>query len=159
LLGIGLLLMWRYGVRLSRNLPRPLAKVYLRLHRGVMHGLSRRRLPLLLVLSGAGWALAVARWYFVATALGASVSFPLVMFLSITNVLVASVPITPGGLGLVEPGAAAVLAIELPLEMAVAIVLTERAISYVSVIVAGAAVLLDRELSRRSHARAVRSRS
>jgi uncharacterized membrane protein YbhN (UPF0104 family) len=153
LLGTGLLLMWRYGVRFSRRLPRPWATLYLRVHRGVIHGLRGRRLPLLLLLSGAGWALAVARWYFVAAALGASVSFPLVMFLSITNVLIASVPITPGGLGLVEPGAAAVLAIELPLEMAVAIVLTERAISYVSVIVAGAATLAGRELARRSRLR------
>jgi uncharacterized protein (TIRG00374 family) len=151
--------MWRYGVSFSRKLPRPLTAPYLRLHRGVIHGLRGRRLPLLLLLSGAGWVLAVARWYLVAAALSASVSFPLVMFLSITNVLIASVPVTPGGLGLVEPGAAAVLAIELPLEMAVAITLTERAISYVSVVVAGAAVFFDREVVRRSHGRALRTRS
>lgn len=150
---LGLLTMWRYGVRFSRRLPRPLARAYLRLHRGVLHGLRARRMPLLLILSAAGWILAVARWYLVIAALGASASFPLVLFLSITNVLVASVPLTPGGLGLVEPGATAVLAIELPLELAVAITLAERAISYVSVIVAGAVTLASREFARRARVR------
>lgn len=151
--GTGLVLMRRYGIRLSRRLPRRVAALYLRLHRGVMDGLSARRMPLLLLLSSLGWFLSVARWYCVIAALGASASFPLVLFLSITNVLIASVPITPGGLGLVEPGATAVLAIELPLELAVAAALAERAISYVSVVVVGAAVVFGRELVRRRQAR------
>jgi uncharacterized membrane protein YbhN (UPF0104 family) len=157
-LTLGLLAMRRYGVRLARRLPRPIAALYLRLHRGVIDGLGTRRMPLLLLLSLLGWGLAVGRWYFVVAAIGASVSFPLILFLSITNVLIASIPITPGGLGLVEPGATAVLSLELPLELAVAVALIERAISYVSVVVLGAVLFFGRELVGASRARTTRAR-
>ena len=110
-------------------------------------------MPLLALLSVAGWLCAVGRWYYVAAALGVSLSVPMALFVSLVNALLAVVPITPGGLGLIEPGVTGVLLLQLPAEQAVAVTLLERSISYVSVLGIGGALLFGREMYRRRHSK------
>ncbi|MBI4219248.1 MAG: flippase-like domain-containing protein [Chloroflexi bacterium] len=148
-IGLVIFAMARFGRSVAARLPRPAAHVYLQLHTGTLTGLRMRRLPFLTILSVLLWACSVARWYFVIAALGASVSFPLVLFLSVTNALIAAIPATPAGLGLVEPGAAAVLLLELGIDDALAITVAERAISYVSLLLVGGAVFFGGELVKR----------
>jgi glycosyltransferase 2 family protein len=141
--------MRRWGPALARRLPARLAGAYAQFHQGTLGSLGAGRLPQLLALTGVAWALAVARWYLVVTALGLSVSLPLLLSLSLANAVIAAVPATPGGLGLVEPGAAALLSLQLPLEAAIAVTLGERAISYGSVVLTGGALFL--RLGARRH--------
>ncbi|MBI4305015.1 MAG: flippase-like domain-containing protein [Chloroflexi bacterium] len=147
-IGIAVFVMARFGPPFAARLPGPVARTYLQLRRGTLSGLSMRRMPFLLLMSALVWACAFARWYFVIAALGGSASFPLVLFLSVTNALIAAIPATPAGLGLVEPGATAVLLIELALDDAIAITVAERAISYVSLVIVGGAVFFGGELVR-----------
>jgi uncharacterized protein (TIRG00374 family) len=146
---VGLLVMRRYGMAVARLLPMALGHAYGQFHRGVLDALGRRQMPLLFTLTGLGWLLAVARWYFVVAALGASLSFPWVLFVSLANSVIAAIPATPGGLGLVEPGVSALLALQLPVAEAIAITLSERFISYVSVVVTGGLLFLGLEVHRR----------
>ena len=146
---VGLLLMGRLGPALARRLPRRLAGAYRHFHHGTLSSLGIRQAPVLIVLSVLGWLSAVARWYFVLAALGISLSLPMVFFVSLVNVVLAAVPLTPGGLGVVEPGVAGVLALRLSTEAAVSLTILERSISYASIVLVGAVLLFARELATR----------
>ena len=144
-----LLLMRRFGQRLSKRLPRRLGDVYRDFHRGTLSGLELGRLPLITALSVAGLLCALGRWYFVAAALGISLSLPMLLLISLVNALLAAIPLTPGGLGVVEPGVTGVLMMRLAVEEAVSVALVERSISYVSIVLVRAALLFGREATKR----------
>ena len=94
-----------------------------------------------------GWAAEMGRMYLVAMALGFDLSVALVVFLTLANSLLSLVP-TPGGVGAVESGVAglAVRLAALAKESAIALVLVDRFITYISVIVVGAIIFTARPI-------------
>ena len=83
-------------------------------------------------------------------ALGFDLSVALVVFLTLANSLLSLVP-TPGGVGAVESGVAglAVRLASLAKESATALVLVDRFITYISVIIVGAAIFAMRPVLAR----------
>ena len=144
----GLLLptMHLLRVPLAKRLPRRIQGVYHSFHEGTMG--SFRQLPLVALLGLLAWLAEVARLYFVVQAAGVSVGIGLIMFVTIANALLSAVPLTPGGLGIVETGIVGLLTLALPEhEDAVSVALLDRSISYLSVILFGIVAFL---LHRRS---------
>lgn len=149
LLILALLVMRRYGLVVARLFPALIGRAYAQFHRGALGALGgHRQMPLLCTLTALGWLCAVARWYMVAGALGIPVSFTMMLFVSLANAVIAAIPATPGGLGLVEPGVSALLALQMPMDQAISLTLSERFISYVSVVVAGGVMFLSLQVQR-----------
>jgi uncharacterized protein (TIRG00374 family) len=148
LLVIVLALLLRLRTLLLRWLPDWLASRYERFLYGATA--VRYKLPQTTLLGLLGWAAEMGRMYLVAMALGFDLSVAMVVFLTLANSLLSLVP-TPGGIGAVEPGVAglAVRLAALGKEAASALVLVDRFITYVSVIIVGAALFAARPLFRR----------
>lgn len=145
-LGLAVILVamtWAKGL-LLRRMPPWLALRYDRFHQGTMG--SFQRLPQATVWGLLGWAAEIARMYLVVEALGFDISFALVVFLTLANSLLTLVP-TPGGVGAVESGVGglAVRLSSLTATAAAALVLIDRAITYISVIVLGAVLFVARQ--------------
>ncbi|MBI2856161.1 MAG: flippase-like domain-containing protein [Chloroflexi bacterium] len=145
---VGLLAMRQFGMRLANLLPARLKSAYGRFHQGAMGGL--RNLPLLLVISALTWFTEVGRLFFVIQSLdlSVSVSFSLVLFVTLANAILTTVPLTPGGLGIVEPGIVGLLTLSLARSEAISVALLDRSISYLSIVVLGGLVFLLRQVSR-----------
>ena len=151
LLVIVLALLLRLRTLLLRWLPGWLASRYQRFLYGATA--VRHKLPQTTLLGLLGWAAEMGRMYLVAMALGFDLSVAMVVFLTLANSLLSLVP-TPGGIGAVESGVAglAVRLAALAKEAATALVLVDRFITYISVIIVGAALFAIRPLfRRRSH--------
>lgn len=157
--GAVLLVMARFGLRLARSLPAFWREAYSRFHEGTLR--SFKQMPLLLALSLVGWLLEMARLLFVLKALGLSVGVPMVLFVALTHSLLTAVPITPGGVGIVEPGVVGLLMLTLSREEAVSATLLDRSIAYLSVVVLGGLAFAVRHVvrSRSGPVRARESRS
>jgi uncharacterized protein (TIRG00374 family) len=140
-------MIWARGL-LSRRLPAWLGVRYERFHQGTMG--SFQRLPTATAWGLLGWAAEIGRMYLVVHALGFEISFALVVFLTLANSLLTLVP-TPGGVGAVESGVGglAVRLSSLTPTAAAALVLIDRAITYISVIVLGALIFLVHQAVRR----------
>ena len=140
-------MVWGKGLVL-RKLPGWLGERYERFHQGTMG--SFQRLPLTTFWGLLGWMAEVGRMYLVVRALGFELSLPLIIFLTLANSLLSLVP-TPGGVGAVESGVGglAVRLSKLGKESAAALVLVDRVITYISVILIGAAILIIRQSVRR----------
>ncbi len=92
------------------------------------------------------------RLFLVVEALGFPLGLPLVIFVTLASAMLTLVPITPGGLGAVEWGVTGLLLLSPVVESetaAFSIVALDRSISWLSVIVVGAAFFLGREVIRR----------
>ena len=138
-----LLLMRYLGVRLAGMLPGRLGQVYSRFHEGTLG--SFKNLPVLALLGIVGWALEIARLYFVVEALGLSIGFPLLILAALGHAVLSIVP-TPGGVGAVEPGVTGLLVISLARPEAIAVTLLDRSITYVGVIVVGGLAFASRQV-------------
>ena len=145
LLGGLLLLMRRRGDAILHLLPKRLHAGYRRFATAALATLQRGDLPVLWTMTIAGWTLEAARLWLVVLALHLDISFQMLVFVTFAQGLLISVPLTPGGLGVVEPGLTGVLLFAFDRADAVSITLLDRAISYVSVILLGAAVFATRE--------------
>ena len=134
---------WARGL-LLRRMPPWLALRYERFHQGTMG--SFQRIPMVTVWGLMGWAAEIARMLLVVEALGFDIDLALVVFLTLANSLLTLVP-TPGGVGAVESGVGglAVRLSSLSATSAAALVLVDRAITYVSVIIFGAALFVLRQ--------------
>lgn len=113
---------------------------------------SFQRLPLVTLLGALGWMAEAGRLFLVVEALGFPLGLPLVIFVTLANAMLTLVPITPGGLGAVEWGVTGLLLLSPVVESetaAFSIVALDRSISWLSVIVVGAAFFLGREVIRR----------
>jgi uncharacterized protein (TIRG00374 family) len=143
LVGLSLIyLMAHFGLRLGSLLPRRFQRHYGRFHQGTIGGLQR--LPLLAGLSAVGWLLEAGRLLLVVQSLGLSLTWPLALFVAVVNGVLTTIPLTPGGLGVVEPAIAGILAIKL-FTSAIPAAVLDRSISFVSVIfIGGLLVLLQR---------------
>jgi hypothetical protein len=148
ILALVLLLIVKFREKLLQWLPVWLAERYQRFCEGVLG--SFRQMPLVTLLGLMGWLAEVGRLYLVTLALGIDLSFALIVFITLANSLLTLVP-TPGGIGAVESGVVGLLVrlSALATSGAAALVLVDRSISYVSIIVSGAAVFLTRQAFRR----------
>ena len=136
-------MVWARG-RVLRSLPGRLAERYQRFHQGALASFAQ--LPPVTLLGLLGWLAEVGRLYLVVRALGLDIELPLVIFITLANSLLTLVP-TPGGLGAVESGVAGLLVrlSSLPVSAAAALVLVDRAITYLSIILVGAALFVARQ--------------
>ena len=94
----------------------------------------------------------MGRLFFVAEALGISLTIPLVIYVTLANAMLTLVPITPGGLGAVEWGTTGLLMLSATIDSettAFSVVALDRSISWLSIIVIGFLLLVGRELFRR----------
>ncbi len=118
------------------------------------------RLPIVLGLGVLGWMCEVGRLFFVVKALGVSVALGLVLFVPMANGLLSAVPLTPGGLGVVETGVSGLLQLELTeWEIALAVALVDRTISYFSIILTGGTAFALRQLRGAGRASAAAGRA
>jgi uncharacterized protein (TIRG00374 family) len=107
-----------------------------------LFSIDRRSLPLLLVLTAIIWSTEALRLYFVVRAMGfADVDLGLsgAMFVALIGSLLTAIPLTPGGLGLVEGGMGLVLTRVFNIDPthALAIIIVDRAISVFSIVILG----------------------
>jgi uncharacterized protein (TIRG00374 family) len=137
--------MRRRGDAILRLLPQRLHDGYQRFATAALATLRRDDLPIVWTMTLAGWALEAARLWLVVLALDLDISFQMLVFVTFAQGLLISAPLTPGGLGVVEPGLTGILLFVFDRPDAVSITLLDRAISYVSVIVLGVAVFAARE--------------
>jgi uncharacterized protein (TIRG00374 family) len=138
-------LMRRRGDAIVRLLPHRLHGAYQRFATAALATLRRDDLPIVWTMTLIGWALEAARLWLVVLALHLDISFQMLVFVTFAQGLLISAPLTPGGLGVVEPGLTGVLLFAFDRPEAVSITLLDRAISYVSVILLGAVVFGMRE--------------
>ena len=130
------------GRRILRLFPDPVVRRYESFRQGTVGAFGRW--PAVLSLSVLVWALESTRLAFVVFALGDQGHVGVANFLLVALIaaLLTTVPFTPGGIGLVEGGMAAVLTIVTTVDRnsAVAIALLDRSISYGTLIVVGCVV-------------------
>lgn len=137
--------MKRFGVKIAKLLPRRLASPYLRFHAGTIDSLDR--IPTLLTLSFISWLTEIGRLYFVVQSLEiTTIVFPLIVFVTLANAILTTIPLTPGGLGIVEPGIIGLLTLNIPASVAISIALLDRSISYVSIVVFGALLFVIQKI-------------
>ena len=140
----GLLTMYLLRRWVGPRLPTALGTAYHRFHAGTLGSL--RRLHIVFGLGVLGWLAEVGRLFLVVKAVGIVIPTGLVLFVPMANGLLTAVPLTPGGLGIVETGMTGLLMLELFREEAVAIALLDRSISYVSIVVTGGTAFALRAL-------------
>ncbi len=152
-----------HGHRLTRFLPGRVAHLYERFHEGSTGALTMRSLPMIIVLTGVIWVLEGLRLYFVIRALalpevGLGISSSI--FVALIGSLLTAVPLTPGGLGLVQAGVTGVLytVYGVATQYGLAVAATDGAIATLSVIVIGGALYVTSDKVRRAHGIAVPKR-
>ena len=154
LVGIGLLvptmaiviIFYFLGEGINQYLPQRLQKTYSNFRQGTLN--SFHRLPRLTVLSFLGWVVEIGRLYLVVHSMGLEADMGLIMFATVANALLSAVPLTPGGLGIVETGMTGLLTIAMVREDALSVVLLDRSISYLSVLVFGSVAFVIHEQAR-----------
>ena len=154
--------MGKFGHKLVNLLPKKMRVFYTMFEQGALSSFGQ--LPLLTFLSVIIWLLEAGCLILVAKALEQAFHFNLLgtvgiglfVFAAMANALISAIPLTPGGLGLVEAGVTGLLMITgLPKSQALSITLVYRTISFLSVIVVGLLVfaswyILDIFRKRRS---------
>jgi glycosyltransferase 2 family protein len=143
LLAVGLFTMRNFGRRIITRLPLPqrVLEYYERFEEGVF-ALPPRQVPWLAILTVLIWLTEALRLFFVIQALGftdLSLGLSGTMFVALSASLLTAVPLTPGGLGIVEAGIVGILTgiYGVPVTEATAIALVDRAISVLSIIILG----------------------
>jgi uncharacterized protein (TIRG00374 family) len=142
---VALVVMRNFGRRVIGLLPLPprAVELYERFEEGVFGSVGLRGLPVLGLLTFMIWATEGLRLYFVVRSLGfadVDLLFSGAMFVALIGSLLTAVPLTPGGLGLVDAGMLGVLTTFFTKNSihATAIVVVDRAISVFSIVVLGA---------------------
>jgi uncharacterized protein (TIRG00374 family) len=113
-------------------------------------------MPMIMAYSLVCWTIEAARVYLVCMALGVSVAnWPIILFVALAAALLTTLPVTPGGLGIVEAGMVGILIfagtnglisagnLDLGFWQATAgaVAFLDRVISYWSLVVVGLVVL------------------
>jgi len=134
---LGLFIMKIAGERISRRLPGRFELAYINFQRGTLSSFSGRAIPPQLTLGLIGWLLEIARFFFIADAMGIEISFGIVMFAALANAMLTTIP-TPGGFGFVEGGLTGLLILfGLSDNEAISLVAVDRTISWLSVVLFG----------------------
>ena len=110
---------------------------------------SLKRMHILMILSVGAWATESIRLWLVSESVDVHLGLPMIIFASVFNAILSSIPIVPGGLGILEPGLVGVLMLRVSRSTAVSIVLLDRSISYLSIIISGALALAFRYITGR----------
>jgi uncharacterized protein (TIRG00374 family) len=143
------------GGHLTRFLPARMADLYERFHEGSTGALTPRSIPIIVVVTGAIWLLEGLRVYFVIHALNlpdAHLGISASVFVALAAALLTAIPLTPAGVGFVEAGiVGALLIYGVPHDAAVAVALTDRTISILTVIVLGGILYAFSGMVRRAH--------
>lgn len=138
-MSVGLVAMARFGgLFVERLLPQRFHALYELFHEGTFS--SFRNLPAVAGLSVFIWLTEATRIYFVAWSLGVNLDPGLVVFVALTDALIVGIPLTPGGLGLVEAGLTTILMLAISKEQAASIAILDRAITYWTVLALGGAL-------------------
>jgi len=131
----GMWVVYRYGERLVRLFPPRVQDVYGKFAHGTFSSLNP--LPLVGVLTVLAWSAEAGRLFFVMKSLHVSVG-PLGALFTVAAISLALIAPTPGGLGAVEAAFVAILAIfGVSVQVALAVALLDRLISYYSLILLG----------------------
>lgn len=131
----GLFLCWRLDSSLLARLPHRLGERFERFQRGIFT--SAQPLWLMVVFTGLAWAAEAGRFFLVAHAMGVPLAMPQLLFVFAAGALLLAAP-TPGGLGAVEGGMVGVmLLLDVPVDMAAAVAILDRLISYWLVLIPG----------------------
>jgi uncharacterized protein (TIRG00374 family) len=106
--------------------------------------------PFLLIISLLIWFTEVGRLFFAIQALGMSdaITLSLILFVTLANAILTTVPITPGGLGIVESGITGLLTLSLTHSEAISVTLLDRSISYLSIVILGGISFLIDQFNR-----------
>ncbi len=130
-----LAVMHWHGARIVRFFPARIQEIYHGFAEGAFA--SFKQMPLVALLTFAAWACEIGRLYIVTRALGVHVPFPGILVVLSGASLLLTVP-TPGGLGAVETGLAGLLALfGVNKELALAVALLDRVISYWALVIIG----------------------
>lgn len=150
LLGIaGLFVLRLARERIAQLLPARFRDHYYHFQEGTLG--SFRRIPTLAALTAAVWMCEALRFFFVALALhliGGSILHLIAaaIFIGLGEALLTAIPTTGGGVGLVEGGMVAMIALFTPgptaLNLTAAAILLDRTISLFSIIALGSIVFL-----------------
>ncbi len=152
-----LLLVLRFaGQHIERFLPGRVEGFYARFREGTIAALTPRSVAVIGSLAVLIWLAEGLRVFFVIKALNlpdAQLGISAAIFVALVAALLTAIPLTPAGIGFVEAGIVAALTLYgVSPESAVAIALTDRAISILSVIVTGGIDYVRSPLVRRAHA-------
>ncbi len=135
------------GKMLRERLPHTLKGVYSNFEAGTLK--SFRNLPWLMAVSVFAWLLEAARLYFMARSLGVELSPWLVLFTALAGSLLTTLPLTPGGVGIVETGMAGLFMLAMSQTDAVALTILDRSVSYLTILVFGTVLFLFRQFGRK----------
>ncbi len=143
-----LYLMRAAGERLAGFVPSRFRSQYLHFQDGALNSFRGGRMPLQITLGMLGWLMEVARFYFVAQAMGLDMAMSIAMFAALANAIMTTIPV-PGGLGFVETALVTVLLFTgLSHTDAFTLTVLDRAISWLSIVAIGGFVFLAITLKR-----------
>jgi hypothetical protein len=137
---VGLVGLRYFGDLILKIVPNRFKDKFSAFQQGILRSFKRRSIPSLLVLTLLIWLMEAGRLFFVTRSLDAhEVTISAVIFIALLSSLLTTLPLTPGGAGIVE--GAVVLALGLFIKdnhnLVVSIALLDRVINYWSLIVGG----------------------
>ena len=135
----GLIALRFFGHVVLRFVPQRFKTKFTQFRQGILHSFKRRSLPTVLGLTVVIWFLEAARLFFVTRSLDAHVvTLSAVIFIALLSSLLTTLPLTPGGAGVVEGAVTVALGLFLKdHNMAVSIAILDRLINYWSLVVGG----------------------
>jgi uncharacterized protein (TIRG00374 family) len=135
------------GKVLRDRLPAALKGIYTNFQDGTLG--SFRNLPWLMIVSVFCWLLEAARLYFIALSLGVELDPWLVLFTALAGSLLTTLPLTPGGVGIVEAGMTGLFMLAMSQTDAIALTVLDRSVSYISIVALGTLLFLFRQFVRK----------
>ena len=143
-----LYLMRAAGERLAGFIPSRFRDQYLHFQDGALNSFRGGRMPSQIALGMLGWLMEVARFYFVAQAMGLDMAMSIAMFAALANAIMTTIPV-PGGLGFVETALITVLLLTgLSHTDSFTLTVLDRAISWLSIVAVGGIVFLAMTVKR-----------
>lgn len=136
---MGLAALRFFGHVILRFVPHRFREMFTRFQHGILLSFKRRSLPGLLGYTVVIWLLEGGRLFFVTRSLDAqAVTLSAVIFIALLSSLLTTLPLTPGGAGIVEGAVTIALGLFLNNHsLAVSIALLDRLINYWSLVVGG----------------------
>lgn len=141
---VGLVGLRFFGDVLLRLIPHRFRDMFAKFQHGILKSFSRKSLPGVLDLTVVIWFLEGGRLFLVTRSLDAhAVTLSAVIFIALLSSLLTTLPLTPGGAGIVEGAVTVALGLFLKdHQLAVSIAILDRVINYWSLIVGGLVLYL-----------------